>query len=171
MLSFDIRGFIDEKQGATEKLDFDQPVTLAAVSDLGLHGNISGHIKLLKLPHEINVQMSDLKVSCSATCSRCLKKFEYEVKVPFAEREFIIDLPEEDVGAKEEVYYVNTDRNMLQLDGMLSEEIRLHFPHIPVCSEGCKGLCVRCGKNLNEGLCKCPREDSQASPNPFKFLK
>jgi len=25
----------------------------------------------------------------------------------------------------------------------------------PLCSEGCKGLCPRCGRNLNRGKCGC----------------
>jgi len=38
----------------------------------------------------------------------------------------------------------------------LREAILLNLPHFPLCDEGCKGLCVQCGKDLNEGPCGCP---------------
>ena len=27
-----------------------------------------------------------------------------------------------------------------------------------LCSDDCKGLCCRCGKNLNDGPCSCEKE-------------
>ena len=38
----------------------------------------------------------------------------------------------------------------------LREAILLSLPHFPLCDERCKGLCVQCGKELNEGSCGCP---------------
>jgi uncharacterized protein len=35
------------------------------------------------------------------------------------------------------------------------EAILLAFPNFPVCSEDCKGLCPRCGADLNKGKCNC----------------
>lgn len=41
----------------------------------------------------------------------------------------------------------------------LTEEVReviiLTLPGYPVCSKTCKGLCMTCGKNLNQGACTC----------------
>ncbi|MBP5322006.1 MAG: DUF177 domain-containing protein [Kiritimatiellae bacterium] len=34
----------------------------------------------------------------------------------------------------------------------------LTFPGYPICRESCKGLCPKCGKNLNDGPCGCRAE-------------
>ena len=38
----------------------------------------------------------------------------------------------------------------------LREAILLNLPHFPLCDEGCKGLCIQCGKDLNKEPCGCP---------------
>ncbi len=38
----------------------------------------------------------------------------------------------------------------------LREAILLNLPHFPLCDEGCKGLCVQCGNDLNKEPCGCP---------------
>ncbi len=37
----------------------------------------------------------------------------------------------------------------------------LEQPAIAVCSPECKGLCVRCGTNLNQGACQCARKPEE----------
>ena len=37
----------------------------------------------------------------------------------------------------------------------LRESILLVLPPYPVCRTECRGLCPRCGKNLNKATCKC----------------
>ncbi len=72
------------------------------------------------------------------TCSRCLSDYDFDLERPvefdrvIAKNDFIIDLGQD-----------------------LRTEIILDYPANPVCSEDCKGLCVNCGENLNEGKCKC----------------
>jgi len=39
------------------------------------------------------------------------------------------------------------------------EEAMLAAPTKMYCRDDCKGLCPRCGKNLNEGACDCPVEE------------
>jgi len=45
----------------------------------------------------------------------------------------------------------------------LREAILLNLPHFPLCDEGCKGLCIQCGKDLNEGPCGCPDGDKSGA--------
>ena len=44
------------------------------------------------------------------------------------------------------------------LSPMFREQIILAAPMQPICREDCAGLCAHCGKDLNEGPCKCPSE-------------
>ena len=45
----------------------------------------------------------------------------------------------------------------LDLSAALREQILLSIPPAPLCREDCKGLCSKCGKDLNEGECGCDR--------------
>ena len=73
------------------------------------------------------------------TCSRCAEVFALEVADPafFA-----------DYSAEEGVEYVDLTPEM-------REAIILALPGYPVCREDCKGLCARCGANLNREACTC----------------
>ena len=55
----------------------------------------------------------------------------------------------------------------------LSQAIRdaliLALPFRFLCKEECKGLCPKCGANLNAGSCSCPKEDDDS--NPFAALR
>jgi uncharacterized protein len=41
------------------------------------------------------------------------------------------------------------------LEDVLHEQLLLALPLKVTCREDCKGLCVHCGKNLNEEQCGC----------------
>lgn len=77
----------------------------------------------------------------SCTCVRCAEDFpwtafddEVDISVEAGENSFV-DLTES-----------------------LRECIILTFPSNPVCREDCKGLCQKCGANLNKQSCACARE-------------
>ncbi len=46
----------------------------------------------------------------------------------------------------------------LDLFSLVRDDILLEMPIKHLCSEGCLGLCPRCGQNLNEGSCGCKKE-------------
>lgn len=43
----------------------------------------------------------------------------------------------------------------LEVDELVYSEVILNLPSKHLCCEDCKGLCQKCGKNLNEGDCDC----------------
>ena len=43
----------------------------------------------------------------------------------------------------------------LDVDEFLYTEIVVSLPLKHLCSNDCKGICIKCGKNLNEGDCNC----------------
>ena len=45
------------------------------------------------------------------------------------------------------------------LDEFLYAEVITNLPMKHLCNESCKGLCLKCGKNLNEGECGCQRKE------------
>lgn len=47
----------------------------------------------------------------------------------------------------------------LDLDELLYSEVIVNLPMKHICKEDCKGICPKCGKNLNEGKCGCPEKE------------
>ena len=48
-----------------------------------------------------------------------------------------------------------TGHESVDLTADMREAMLLVFPTYPLCSKDCKGLCVRCGGNLNRNECNC----------------
>lgn len=94
-------------------------------------------------------------------CSRCTAPARLPVDTRFS----MVFLPEEDVeeAAGEEVEMSADDadvgtyrEDVLELEETYREQLLLALPYAPLCREDCRGLCQRCGKDLNEGPCGCP---------------
>jgi uncharacterized protein len=84
-----------------------------------------------------------------ATCSRCLKVYDHSIDVGFDEK-FSKDEQED-----EEIYPVNN--NEIDLKDLVIDQIILSMPLKMLCNENCKGLCPKCGCNLNDESCSCDR--------------
>ncbi|MCF7849339.1 MAG: DUF177 domain-containing protein [Kiritimatiellales bacterium] len=54
-------------------------------------------------------------------------------------------------------YPASKDADQIDITEDIREALLLNMPGFAVCSESCKGLCVQCGKNLNEGPCACEK--------------
>ena len=46
----------------------------------------------------------------------------------------------------------------LDVDRLVYLEVLMSWPLKVLCKEDCKGICSRCGKNLNDGPCGCAEE-------------
>ncbi|MGE5235103.1 MAG: YceD family protein [Acidobacteriota bacterium] len=95
----------------------------------------------------------------SLRCSRCLGELPFE----FGER-FAVELIPAGLAPKEEETRLERgDLNVhffaeptLDLAELAAEQLVLALPMKPLCSESCRGLCPRCGADLNKGPCTCP---------------
>lgn len=55
--------------------------------------------------------------------------------------------------------YIEAPDYMLDTDALLRDDILLELPSKFLCKDSCKGLCPKCGKNLNKGKCNCPTKE------------
>jgi len=53
--------------------------------------------------------------------------------------------------ADEEVF----DGKVIDLEPVVREQVLLSLPMNALCREDCRGLCIKCGQNLNEKQCGC----------------
>jgi len=113
-----------------------------------IEGPIAYELRAEIVSHELIVQ-GRLAVKAAIECSRCAEFFSTTAEVSSLLRAY--DVPEgtEDV----------------DLTADIREDVLLAIPPFPVCSEGCKGLCPQCGRNLNEGACSCKPAAKEGSDN------
>lgn len=90
-----------------------------------------------------------LKTGYKVICYRCLKEIE---------RQLDIKVNESIMNGKSNIdeldAYTYTG-NSLVLNKIIEDNIILNLPMKQVCTPDCKGLCQKCGDNLNEGPCNC----------------
>lgn len=115
---------------------FKQPVMLALEKLSGrLHLSGEGNFKL------------------GATCDRCSSDVELNFDISIDRY-----IPIEDgvlVYSDDEDATCAFDGFDLDGERLIKEEIVEHWPMKVLCREDCKGLCLNCGKNLNDGDCGC----------------
>lgn len=93
-------------------------------------------------------------------CGRCLvdvvSTVVTETHVLFAEGEFV---DEDDP----DVFPLTKGRTGSEIDlrPVVRQEWLLEVPAFAVCRPECKGLCLTCGANLNQGPCTCARKSDE----------
>lgn len=85
------------------------------------------------------------------SCARCMtaiqKELSSSIKKEIALKETLQNEDNDD-------YIICTD-SQLELDEVLSELMYLELPSKLLCREDCKGLCPKCGADLNYTSCGC----------------
>lgn len=89
-------------------------------------------------------------------CGRCLEMVETPVDYMIERELDFNDGDEQSDERLEEMSYI--DGYHLDVDKLVYSEILINVPLRVLCSEECKGLCFKCGANLNKGECGCDRE-------------
>ncbi len=107
-------------------------------------------------------------------CARCLEDAEFSL---MGEIEGYYLLGGEDAAAPEDMdedeFDVLPDDHVIDVYPLIVAALLLEIPLIPLCDDDCKGLCSKCGSNLNEGPCGCTHEedaDFELAKNPFAAL-
>ena len=87
-----------------------------------------------------------------AVCDRCGKAFAQEKDVPFA------CMLAEELQNEENDEIVLLEDGMVDVGDLARTAFILDMDTKTLCSEDCKGLCPRCGADLNLGPCSCKKE-------------
>lgn len=91
----------------------------------------------------------NIRVPCKFLCDRCGSSFE---------RNLYLELNEQISPKMSEEDELSYDMPIIDLQKVISSYVLLNFPSKVLCREDCKGLCMHCGANLNEGNCDCSNE-------------
>lgn len=103
-----------------------------------------------------------LNGSVQIDCDRCvepiMRQFDIDLDLEFVPAEQL------ESGADLELHSADMkldtlERGQLDLSAIAREQILLDLPHQFFCRPECKGLCEKCGANLNLGSCECSDEE------------
>ena len=111
----------------------------------------------------------EAELGYEAKCARCLAdvdgSFAFDLEKTVAPKEVLADLDEDRLDD-----YAIIDDGFLDIDSRITEQLEIEFPIRFLCSEDCKGLCSKCGKNLNEGDCDCNKKEIDPRFAPLQKL-
>ncbi|HLF26236.1 MAG TPA: DUF177 domain-containing protein [Anaerolineae bacterium] len=113
---------------------------------------LRGQLLLTRTDQHILVE-GVLHSAVMSECVRCLESFHLPIQIRLEELFALNPGPQ----VSDPVYLIAPD-GTIDLVYPLREQILLAQPLKPVCRPDCKGLCMNCGKNLNEGPCDCSDE-------------
>ena len=106
-------------------------------------------------------------VTVQIPCDRCLQ----EVDVPFhfvIEKEIPMELSSQEAedDNDEAAAFIDEER-VLDTDRLVFHEILVNWPTKVLCKSDCKGICPKCGTNLNLATCDC--EQGELDPRMAQF--
>ncbi|MEG1311070.1 MAG: DUF177 domain-containing protein, partial [Romboutsia sp.] len=142
-------------RGETDKLDlnFSQKVDTISYCDesyklaspISINGKISHTNKGLYIDVDVNFMIID-------HCSRCLEGVE--VHIEYSIQGFLVKENFDENSFEEDDAFIY-DGQVVNLVNLIEQTLDFKLPAQVLCSEDCKGLCQRCGANLNKEACSC----------------
>jgi uncharacterized protein len=98
-----------------------------------------------------------IRTSVGAECRRCLATVDVGIDAPLSVLFTEAPNPEDPAA-----YGIQPGTTDLDLSDAVREELTLAVPEYVLCRQECRGLCPRCGTDLNTGNCTCqPEADSR----------
>ncbi len=141
---------------------------------IGLDEPLAVRIRIEKAGGNKFILEGSLAGGCQLRCDRCLVSYHRDLN-----SEFRVFLALKDPAAAEtelEVLDEDLEVEFLQgmevdVDAIIQEQIDLSLPMKLLCTESCRGLCSRCGVNLNQERCSCPAEQGHPGFSKLRNLR
>ncbi len=131
-------------------------------------GNCKVDVELNKLHNQI-ILNANLTLNAKFDCDRCNKNFDTVLTGSY---KIVYLLGTEPVESESlNIAYLPLDADKIELAGDVRDYAFLAIPMKKLCKEDCKGLCVKCGKDLNEGECNCEFQNTDPRWLPLAELK
>ncbi len=96
---------------------------------------------------------ADVETTLSCVCARCLKEFDKPMHQHIS---VTLSADSEDEFDSADVYPLDGDS--IETDDIVVGEFILNMDQRQLCRDDCKGLCEKCGADLNNGPCTCEKE-------------
>ena len=158
------------------EIDFELPIVVDS-EDIGSFLYGVGFPSPMKVKGDITNTAGYMRMNLcvsllyQAECARCLApvngEFAFSLEKTVAPRELLEGLDEDKIDD-----YAIIEDGFLDVDQQIYDQLEMEFPSRFLCHEDCKGLCQRCGRNLNEidGDCDCGKDEIDPRLAPLKKI-
>ena len=103
---------------------------------------------------DVLVMKGSIETCIHGICDRCASEFDRDVQIPI-DVVLVTEMANEE---NEDEWVFPLEGDSADLDDIVRTVFVLNLDSKLLCKEDCKGLCCRCGKNLNDGPCNCQKE-------------
>ena len=100
------------------------------------------------------VMTGSLHTTIHGVCDRCASDFDKFVEFPL-DVVLVTELSNEE---NEDEWVFPLEGDSADLEDVVRTVFVLNLDSKLLCKDDCKGLCCRCGRNLNDGPCNCQKE-------------
>lgn len=114
------------------------------------------NIHLTNLGKKTILIETEIAITLNIPCDRCLQDVSRDFCIEVTKEVDLNDAQDTKDDMEELSYLTDGD---LDVDKLVYEELLVNLPAKTVCKSDCKGLCRKCGKNLNYGTCDCDTEE------------
>lgn len=92
------------------------------------------------------------EITLAMNCDRCLKSVAQKIILHMIRQVTAPDVRQEEKMDDEQNFM---EGYQLDVDGLIKNECLMNLPMKILCKPDCKGICIKCGKDLNTGECGC----------------
>lgn len=160
---------ISSLKDGTYNYQFKEPVSEANLVE-PFYGDLDADYKLSKLGNQI-VLDGKIAVKAKFMCDRCLTIYDRSIETNYQMVYLFGEKPDNLDESEINVLYLPLETDKIYLSDDIRDYTVLTVPMKKLCKEDCKGLCSRCGKNLNDGECDCNTEEIDERWRPLLELK
>lgn len=126
------------------------------VEEIASEADVKGDVKVLaKVDKSEDQIIVNCKLDCKLEfeCDRCCK--EYLGKLSFQFNLYFLVGQENEDTEDDNTRYITFDTEKLDISNDVRDYLVTNMPLKRICKKGCKGLCSKCGNDLNEKECGC----------------
>jgi uncharacterized protein len=173
-LRFNVAGLLKETSGAAREFEVVAPASGLGdlMAGVRLSDDLRGQVRLMRSQRSIYAR-GRLGSRLAVECSRCLEATDVPVAFD-VEAEYF---PEIDIGTgqplpapDDDLAFTINANHELDLGEEVRQRLLLELPMQAICRDACKGLCPRCGADLNQGPCACGPEPADERLAPLRAL-
>ena len=173
---------VDHIQEKALTIQIDEPVDafpvlsgMQADGSCFFTGPVRGQVIAVREYDHLRVA-GNVDVAVTLTCSRCLAAYETQIGSNFTifyrKGAMGLETDEEETELDDQDLVSATySGDEIDLTHEIEEQVAMEVPFKPLCSETCKGLCPKCGNDLNLGECQCGRDDVNLKFSALKDFK
>ncbi len=122
-------------------LDIDQTIPKEGIGlsdeEIDLRSPLQVKARLERVNDAV-VAQTQVKAEFGYLCARCLEELHSEQT-----RDYVFD------------FEITPGMEFIDLGEEIRQELIIDNPARVLCAEGCKGICPKCGANLNKEQCQC----------------